>query len=350
MDLIPGGQHSALAGGVVGQFRLPLLGHQRHHPHDLLQNRQHIHPRRRVQHAAVQPGQAQQVLGDAAEPLRLLADVRHEFPGGGGVDILRLQNGVRQQPNGRQRRFQFVGRVGHEAPPGIFRFLQPVRQAVELLADLGDLVPPWDLRPVAVGPLPHLADGGEQPPDLAGQCPGQHHAQRQHHHGDHSRQPQQVFLKALEQRRLLRVVFVGVHGADDLVLIQHRRRRPAAEGAPLIAARKGVMAQQRLDSLRVKGILPHGTAGLPGIVEDFAGAVSHQDAGNARFLHHRHGRGDILLSQPLQPRQGIHHDGHAGLEGAGLGAEHQVLRDQQGIGVQQQQHRRDDQDIAEAEF
>ena len=104
---------------------------------------------------------------------------------------------------------------------------------------------------MAVSALPHLADGGEQPSDLPGQRPGQHHAQHQHHHGDDGGQAQQVFLEALQQRRLLRVVFVGVHRTDDLVLIQHRRGRPAAEGTALIAAREGVIAQQRLDDLRV---------------------------------------------------------------------------------------------------
>ena len=51
-----------------------------------------------------------------------------------------------------------------------------------------------------------------------------------------------------------------------------------------------------------------------------------------------------------QIRQGVHHHRHAVLEGVLLGAEHQVLRHHQGIRVQQHQHRRDDQDVAEAEF
>ena len=63
-------------------------------------------------------------------------DIRHELPGGGPVDVVGLQNGIRQQPDGRQRRFQLMGGIGHKPPPGILRGLEPVCQAVELLAQI----------------------------------------------------------------------------------------------------------------------------------------------------------------------------------------------------------------------
>ena len=67
------------------------------------------------------------------------------------------------------------------------------------------------------------------------------------------------------------------------------------------------------------------------------------------LLHHFHGGGDILLRQLRKAGKRVHHNGNVGLEGGGLGAEHQILRHQQRIGVQQQQHAHDDQNIAQAE-
>ena len=350
MDLVLACQHGALSRRLIGQVHLLFLGHQAHHAHDLLQNRQHVHPHRRLQHAVVQPGQPQQVLRDAAEALGLRADVRYKFPGGGRVDVLRLQNGVRQKADGGQGRFELMGSIGDEAPPGVLRGLEPVGEAVELLGDLGDLVPPPDVSPVAVGALPHLADGREQLADLAGQRPGQPSAQAHHHHGDDAGQAQKIGAEPLQQRSLLRVVFIGVYRADDLALVQYRRGGPAAERRVLIPAGEGVVAQQGLHHLRIEGVLPYGAAGLPGIVEDPAGAVRHQDAGKPRLLHHCHSLGHVLLRQLVQSAQGVDHHGHAGLEGGGLGAEHQILGYQQRIGVEQHQHRRDAQNVTQAEL
>ena len=49
-------------------------------------------------------------------------------------------------------------------------------------------------------------------------------------------------------------------------------------------------------------------------------------------------------------RKGIYHDGYAGLHGGGLGAEDQVLRYQKGVGVQQHQHHREDDKVAQGVF
>ena len=350
MDLIPGGQHRAGPLRPVGQLRALLLSHQAHHPHHLLQHRQHVHHRRRLHHPAVQPGQSQQVLGDAGEALRLRPDVRDELPGGLRVDVLRLEDGVRQQPDGRQRRLQLVGGVGNKPAAGVLRGLEAVRQAVELLRQLGDLVVATDLGPMTVGPLPHLPDGGEQLADLPGQSPGQQAAEAEGRHPQAGGQAQQIALEPLQQGGLLRVVLIGVHGADDLVLIQHRRGGPAAEGPVPVAAGGHVVAQQGLDDLCVKAVLPQGVVGLPGVVEDLAGTVRHQDAAEARLLHHRHGLGHVLLIEPVQARQGVDHHRHAVLQGCGLGPEHQVLGHPEGICVHQDQRRRHDQEIAEAEF
>ena len=160
----------------------------------------------------------------------------------------------------------------------------------------------------------------------------------------------QIGLEALQQGCLLCVVFIGVHRADDLVLVQHRRGGAGPEGPAAEVAAEGVIAQQSLDDLRIKAVFSHGAAGLTGVVKDPSGVVGDQDPAQARLLHHRHGGGHVLLVQLVQPRQRVHHHGHAALQGGLLGPEHQILGHQQRVGVQQDQHRRDDEDVAEAEF
>ena len=203
---------------------------------------------------------------------------------------------------------------------------------------------------MAVSPLPDLPDGILQKADFPGQRPGEHQAQNQHHHADDGGEPQQVPLEALQQGGLLRIVLIGVHRPDDLVLVQHRPGRPAAESPPPVGAGVGVIPQEGLDKFRIKAVLPHGAAGLPGVVKDLTGAVRHQNPGQGAFLRHRQGCRHILLVQLVQPGEGVHHHGHAALQGSLLGPEHQILRNQQRVGVQQQQHRGNDQDIADAEF
>ena len=350
MDFPLGGRYPAISLHAVGQLRALLLGQQAHHPHDLFQHRSHLHRLRCVQKVAVQPGQAQQVLGDAAEPLRLAADVRHKIPDCLHIHLVCLQNGIRQQPDGSQRRFQLMAGVGHKPAAQGLRGLKPIRQAVEFLSDLGDLVPAGDVGPMLVGAGPDLADGRQQGADLPGQHPGEQDAQQHHRRRDTGGQLQEVALQSFQQCRLLCVIFVGVHRADDPVLIQHRRGRAAAEGPVPVGAGKGVISLQCLHDLGIEGVLSNGAAGLPGIVEHQTGAVRHQNSAESRLLHHCHGSRHVFLIQPVQARQRIHHHRHAAGHIGLLGAEHQILADQQRIGVQQKQHRRDDGDVAQSEF
>ena len=189
---------------------------------------------------------------------------------------------------------------------------------------------------MAVRPGPHLADRGQQPSNLLGQRPGEDDAQPGYHHGNNSGKAQQVPLESLQQSRLLGVILVGAYRADDLIAVQHRRRRPAVEGPTAVGRVVGVVAQQGLDHLGVQAVLPHSAAGLPGIVQNPAGRVGHKDPRQVRLLHHRHGRRHILLRQLIQAGERVYHYGNAVLQRGRLRVKHQVLRHQQRIGVQQQ--------------
>ena len=227
MYIVVGSQRHGVLVRRAGDGHALLLRHHVQHPLHPLHHRRHRYGIGLLHHAAVQPRQPQQVLRDAAEPLRLPADVGNELLGGLLVHVVGLQNGIRQQPYARQGRFQLVAGVGHEAPPGVLRGLQPVGQAVELRRDLGDLVGAAGVRPVAVRALPHMADGLQKPADLPRQHPAQYDTQPRHQQRDHQGDDQQVVPERLQQSRLLRVVAIHVHRAHDLIVIHHRRGHAA---------------------------------------------------------------------------------------------------------------------------
>ena len=101
----------------------------------------------------------QQLFGNALEALRLTADVSHKLTHCGLVNLLGLQNGIREQPDGCQGRLQLVGRIRHKTAAGIFRHLQPVCQTVKLPCQSSDLVVPSHGGTVIVVAPAHNADG-----------------------------------------------------------------------------------------------------------------------------------------------------------------------------------------------
>ena len=202
---------------------------------------------------------------------------------------------------------------------------------------------------MGVSSLPDGADGLQQLPDLPGQDPGEHGGEGHHNGGHDAADPQEVPLEARQELCLLGVVLIGVDGADDLVAVHDGGGGAGAEGAVFIAAGGAVIAPEGLDHLGIEDVLPLGGAGLPGVVEDAAAAVRHQDPGEARLLRCQHGAAHVLLRQALQGAQGGGDDGDAALHVGDLGVEDQVLGHQDRVGIQQHQHRRDDEDVAEAE-
>ena len=156
---------------------------------------------------------------------------------------------------------------------------------------------------MAVRALANVADGLQKAADLPRQHAGEHDAQARHQQCDHHGDGQQVAAEALQQRRLLRVVVVGVHRAHRLAVVHHRRGHTAEERLAVIAAVEGVAALQGRGDHGVQGVLAHGVVALAGVVHHKAGAVCDHDAGGARLVQARKGRADVLLRQLLQTHQ-----------------------------------------------
>ena len=159
MNFILARKGLSLAANFIGEVDLLFLGHKAQHAHHARHHGREVDALRLGQHAAVQTRQSQQIFRDARQALGLLLDIADKFAHGLRVHVLRLQNGVGQKPDARQRRFELVARVRHEAAASVLRRLQPVSHVVELGGEFADLVVPADLGAVAVRALAHLADG-----------------------------------------------------------------------------------------------------------------------------------------------------------------------------------------------
>ena len=350
MQVARAGKDDALPFDLIREVDLTLLRHQTEHVHRAFDDLCDVDGLRRFDRAAVEPRQAQQILRDARQALRFLLNVADKLAHRRAVHVLGLQNRVGQQADARQRRFELMGRVGDETAASVLGGLQTIRHTVELVRDLRDLIVPADGGALAVIALAHL-------PDRAGkqtEAPRQHagEEQAQHHDADENRlrDAQQRVLQVPQQRRLLGVVLIGVDRADGLAAVDDRRSAAALERAVVKGDIEHVVAVQSLYDLGIECVAPKGAVRLARVVEDASRGVGDQNAGDARLLRHRQRRGDVLLAQLLQPRQRRRHDGDAALERRLLGAEDQVLRHRQGVGVHQHQHRDDDGDIAQAEL
>ena len=350
VQVILAGEDGSLPFNLTGELHAPFLRHKAQHPRRAPDNRRNIDASRLLHRAAVQSGQAQQVFRDAGQALRLLPDVPHKLADGLSIHVPGLQDGVGEQANACQRRFQLVGGVGHKAAAHLLRGLQTVGKAVELPGNLRDFIVSAHLGPLSVVALPHLPDGSGEQAEAACQDFGEYQAEQrdkqQHGGGD----AQQRALQILQQRRLLRVIFIGINRADGLAAVDHGGGAAAAEGRAVKHGVKHVVALKRLHDFRVEHIAAQRAVRLAGIVENAPGAVGHEDAGNSSFLRHRQRRCNAFLAQRLQPRQRGGHNGNAGLEGRLLGTEDQILRHGQRVGVHQHQHRNDDRNVTQAEF
>ena len=248
-----------------------------------------------------------------------------------------------------------MGGVGDEAAADLLGGLEPAGELVELGGQLAELVVALEGDPVAVLALPDLADGLQHVPHPAGEGPGEHHAHHQHRPAHPHRHGAQAGLDVVQEPGLVAVDLIEVHRADDHAPVHHGDGGTAAEG-PVPVRRVGhVPAVQGGGELAEEGVLPLHVPEVVAVVEHQAGGVGHQHPHLPHVVHGGHeGALDIV---PHRVRgegggagQGVGDHRRLGLEQVGLGPEDQVLGGQHRVGVQQHQHRRDDDHIGQGEF
>ena len=122
-----------------------------------------------------------------------------------------------------------MARIGDKAPARLLGLLQAVGHGVELKGQLADLIAAADLGTVAVGTLAHLAHGLVQHAEAPRQHAREQQADAAGKHQHDRRDGQKIPLQGKQQLRLLGVIFIGVHRADDLAVVYDRRGRAAFE-------------------------------------------------------------------------------------------------------------------------
>ena len=243
-----------------------------------------------------------------------------------------------------------MGGIGHKAPPGLLRCLEPSGQAVEFRRDLGNLVRALHHRPVAVRALPHLGDGLQKLADTPGKHPRQQYTDADNRHRHHCGNGHNILLQVLQQRPLLRVILIGVYHPDDLTPIHHRSCSPAQKSLPVKGAVKGIIPLQCLGDLRVKGILSPGVLLLPGVIKHPPGGVRDHHPADTGLLQAGQSLFHISLRQAGEPRQGRLHNLYAAAHRGFLGPKYQVLRLDKRISVQNRQHDNNNGEIAQADL
>ena len=123
MNFILARKGLSLAANFIGEVDLLFLGHKAQHAHHARHHGREVDALRLGQHAAVQTRQSQQIFRDARQALGLLLDITDKFAHGLRVHVLRLQNGVGQKPDARQRRFELVRHVRREFTARLLRCL-----------------------------------------------------------------------------------------------------------------------------------------------------------------------------------------------------------------------------------
>ena len=245
---------------------------------------------------------------------------------------------------------RLVGGVGDEAAADLLGGLEPVGELVELPGQLAELIAAPDVHPVAVLALPDDADGPEQVGDAPGEHLGKDHAHDEHHHADDQGDGAQVPLDVGEEPGLVGVPLIEVDAADGHVPVDDGDGGPAVEGAVQVGGGGHVIALEGGGDLAEHGVAPLGEAELVAVVEDEAELVGDQHPELPGVAQGLHVVPDGLAGEGLGAGDGVGDDRGLGLEEAGLGPEDQVLGDQHRVGVEQYEHRRDDDDVGEGEF
>ena len=291
----------------------------------------HVHQLLLLLYGVVQPGERQKLVGGALEALGLVADIGDEFPHGGRVHVLVLHDTVRQEADGGQGGLQLMGSVGDEAPALLLRGLQPLGELVELLPQLGDLVPPPVDVPVAVVPVSHHAHGAHDGPDPLHQEENEEQRQDQRQSADAQRGRADPVLEAQDDLRPLLVMLGEIEAPRQLSLGAEGNGDAADKGRVPEGGAKNDLALQTAEQILRKLALSRG------VIEAAALPVRHQDTGIAAEIQIPQHLRDILPVQPFQTGQGGGHGGSLGRHGAALFLKHRVPGRDQRIGVQQQQ-------------
>ena len=248
--------------------------------------------------------------------------------------------------------------------------VKAVGELVELLRQMGQLVLPRRLEPVAVLPLAHDADGPQQGPDAGGEHFGEEETDQQGNDHQHQRDGAQVLLQAHEQRPLGVVPVADIDAADGHAPVQNGGGGSGEKHPVLIVGVEHVVPLEGQGHLLKQGVLIGRLGGggasagvrrrlgggrIPlallalgeAVVQDQPRGVGDQNALQSHVVQHVHHPGHLVGREGLQLHEGGGHDRDLTAQGVLLGGDQQILGGDQGVGVQQNQHHRQQGQVAQ---
>ena len=237
----------------------------------------------------MEPGQRQELLAHAGEPVGLVTDIGDEFPDGIHIHVV-LQNGVGQELDGGEGGLQLMGGIGDELPPLLLGLAELIRQVIEFIAQGGQLIVAAHFDLVGVVALPDDAHGLHDPAephreDLA-ENDGKHndHGDQQHRHG------QNVVLQHPDQLSLLGIVFQNIRTACQGVAAEDGGGGAADHHAVVVVDGDDIVAQQGLYHLRKQAKLVTGH-GAQGVIYHPSGGIRDDEPGNIQIAQGINGGG-----------------------------------------------------------
>ena len=282
-------------------------------------------------------GECQKLLRHAGEAVGLGADVGHKFPHGLGVHVV-LENGIREELDGRQGRLELVGGVGDELPLCLLRGLEAVGELVELSGQAAIFIGAVHLNLVVIFALPRQIHRGENlvhlPGGGQGESQGAEHHQKLHAQGN----PGDVALQGLDDFSQILVHIGNVHAADGTVVEVDGHGGIAGEQAVGIAAIKDVLPRHGLSNLPQQHKFPHRAALGEGIVERAPLPVHNEHPGHVEVAQHRNHLGGILGGEGVHAGEGGGHQLRLILQRRLLGAVKELPGERRGVVVEKQQH------------
>ena len=110
------------------------------------------------------------------------------------------------------------------------------------------------------------------------------------------------------------------------------------ERAALVDTVHGTVAAQCFYKLSVKDVLSGGIAKFAGVVENISHSIGDDSSGDTFGFCGQHGGGNIFRVQFLQTGKGGVDRSGSTLQCGMLGTKHEILTDQQGIGIHQNEN------------
>ena len=283
IQIVLHGQNGAVLRRRQRKGDIPQIRKGLEHPDNFLYRRGGINDLAVVLNGTIQLRQRQKLLGKTAETVCLSANVADEFALGADIHFV-LQNGIGQQLDGGQRRFQLMGSIGNKLPAALFRFFQTFGKIVEFLTEKIHFVVTAELDFVGIMAVAHQSDGMENTAQAAGEKGRKNNGEKDNACFQRCGNAQHIGLQSGDQSALSGIILHQIYDARCDAVFYQRNRNSAFNCAFGVDAVKGVVSLQRGDNFRKEQQLALRVSGFQRVINSRAERVRNHSARCAEIV------------------------------------------------------------------